>query len=185
MEIMGLNINSVEVNGYTKIANHGMIANNRTAALISMNGTVDWLCLPDFSSNPVFDSILDKNKGGYLTTRPVDTEGMTVTQKYVPKTLILQTTFLKNGKPVLMLTDFLPATPYARINFPDMHRMIQAFDEAIDVKIELKATLDYRLSPVKVLLLENGAVYHKNSRKIGIYAFIWKLEDCVTLSTDD
>ena len=49
METMGLNINSVEVNGYTKIANHGMIANNRTAALISMNGTVDWLCLPDFS----------------------------------------------------------------------------------------------------------------------------------------
>ena len=89
METMGLNINSVEVNGYTKIANHGMIANNRTAALISMNGTADWLCLPDFSSNPVFDSILDKNKGGYLTTRPVDTEGMTVTQKYVPKTLIL------------------------------------------------------------------------------------------------
>ncbi len=170
METMGLNINSVEVNGYTKIANHGMIANNRTAALISMNGTVDWLCLPDFSSNPVFDSILDKNKGGYLTTRPVDTEGMTVTQKYVPKTLILQTTFLKNGKPVLMLTDFLPATPYASINFPEMHRMIQAFDEAIDVKIELKATLDYRLSPVKILLLENGAVYHKNSRKIGIYA---------------
>ncbi len=170
MEEGGINYDKVEVNGYTKIANHGMIANNRTAALVSMNGTVDWLCLPNFSSNPAFDSILDKNKGGYLITRPQDKTGIKVTQRYIPNTLILETTFLKEDKPLLRLTDFLPATPYASINFPEMHRLIESFGSEVIVEIELKATLDYILSPVKIAIKENGAVYRKNSSKLGIYA---------------
>ena len=42
---------------YLKIANHGFIVNNRTAALVGIDGTVDWACFPNFNSNPVFDSI--------------------------------------------------------------------------------------------------------------------------------
>ncbi len=166
---LSMEYEKIENDGYTKIANHGMIANNRTAALVSMNGTVDWMCLPNFSSNPTFDSILDKRKGGYFMTKPSVTRGLSVRQKYIPKTVILETTFMRNEKPVLRLTDFLPATPYSSINFPEMHRQIESFDEEIEVDIKLKATLDYRMSPVNAIVNENGAVYRKNSKKIGLY----------------
>ena len=159
----------IELNGYTKIKNHGFIANNRTAALVSMTGNVDWLCLPNFSSDPVFDSILDKNKGGFFSTSPFKTEKLTVTQEYENGTMVLKTTFLREGKPILMLTDFLPATKYSSINFPEMHRIVESFDDPVDVEIKLKATLDYRISPVDIKVSEGGGVYRKNSKKVGIY----------------
>lgn len=164
-----INFIEIEENGYTKIKNHGMIANNRTAALVSMNGNVDWMCLPNFSSDPVFDSILDKNRGGFFSTRPYELKDITVTQEYEKRTMVLKTSFLRDGKEVVRLTDFLPATHYPSINFPEMHRLIESFDSKIDVELTLKATLDYRISPVNIELIEGGAVYSKNSKKIGIF----------------
>ena len=45
--------NDLARNGYLKISNHGMIVNNRTAALVGLNGTIDWACLPNFNSPPI------------------------------------------------------------------------------------------------------------------------------------
>lgn len=169
MTMEPMNFNDIEEKGYTKIKNHGMIANNRTAALVSMNGNVDWLCLPNFSSDPAFDSILDKNKGGFFSTRPHDLEGVSVKQEYEKRTMVLKTSFYKNEKEILRLTDFLPATEYPSINFPEMHRLVESSETKIEVDILLKATLDYRISPVNITIMEGGAVYRKNSRKIGIF----------------
>ncbi len=169
MSMTPINYDEVEENGYTKIKNHGMIANNRTAALVSMNGNVDWLCLPNFSSDPVFDSILDRKKGGFFFSRPYNTEGLAVAQEYEKGTMILKTMFFREGREILRLTDFLPATKYESINFPEMHRSIQTFGVKVDVEVALKATLDYRISPIKIVITEGCAVYGKNSKKIGIF----------------
>ena len=65
---------------YLKIAHHGIIASNRTSALVGMNGTIDWACLPNFNSDPIFDSILDTRKGGMFSIQPVDAEGVEASQ---------------------------------------------------------------------------------------------------------
>ena len=44
--------------------NYGVIGNCRTAALISQNGNIEWLCFPDFDSPSIFASMLDREKGG-------------------------------------------------------------------------------------------------------------------------
>lgn len=44
--------------------NYGVIGNCRTAALISQNGNIEWLCFPDFDSPSIFASLLDREKGG-------------------------------------------------------------------------------------------------------------------------
>ena len=119
-----VNIADVETNGYSRIRNHGMIASNRTAALVSMNGTIDWACLPNFNSPPVFDSILDKGKGGFFSIRPSDTTGLVVRQSYEEYTNILITEFLRNRQTLLRVTDFIPASEYTTINFPEIHRSI-------------------------------------------------------------
>jgi len=44
--------------------NYGVIGNCRTAALVSDEGAIEWMCLPKFDSASVFSKILDKEKGG-------------------------------------------------------------------------------------------------------------------------
>ena len=56
--------------GYLPIAEHGLVGDLHTVALVGTNGTIDWYCCPAFDSPSVFGSILDKNKGGFYALRP-------------------------------------------------------------------------------------------------------------------
>jgi GH15 family glucan-1,4-alpha-glucosidase len=49
--------------GYQPIENYGIVGNMHTVALVGMNGSVDWLCLPHFDSPSVFAGVLDEKKG--------------------------------------------------------------------------------------------------------------------------
>ena len=67
--------------------NYGVIGNCRTAALISQNGNIEWLCFPDFDSPSIFASMLDREKGGAFG---FEVSGdYRITQNYVPHTNIL------------------------------------------------------------------------------------------------
>ena len=55
---------------YQPIENHGIVGNMHSAALVSLDGSVDWLCLPRFDSPSVFGAILDADKGGRFRIAP-------------------------------------------------------------------------------------------------------------------
>ena len=55
---------------YLPIAEHGLVGDLHTVALVGTNGTIDWYCCPAFDSPSVFGSILDKDKGGFYSVRP-------------------------------------------------------------------------------------------------------------------
>jgi GH15 family glucan-1,4-alpha-glucosidase len=78
--------------GYLPIEDHGIIGDLHTAALVGTDGTIDWLCLPDFDSPSVFCSILDDEKGGCFRLRPV--QDFHSYQLYLPDTNVLLTRFL-------------------------------------------------------------------------------------------
>ena len=63
--------------------NYGVIGNCRTAALISQNGNIEWLCFPDFDSPSIFASLLDREKGGAFGFEVAG--DYRITQSYVPK----------------------------------------------------------------------------------------------------
>lgn len=93
--------------GYMPIENYGLIGNMHTCALVATDGSIDFMCWPDFDSPSVFCRLLDKSKGGYFFIGPKKGEHLTTKQQYLPSSNILQTRYL-GEEGVLNLIDFFP-----------------------------------------------------------------------------
>jgi GH15 family glucan-1,4-alpha-glucosidase len=91
---------------YPPIADHGVIGNLHTAALICTDGRVDWYCSPRFDSPSVFAALLDAGRGGHFALRPAAGEWQNK-QLYFPDTNVLITRFL-TADGVGEVQDFMP-----------------------------------------------------------------------------
>ena len=90
------------------IADHGLIGDMRTAALVATDGAVDFLCWPRFDSPTVFARLLDAGAGAYALA-PEDGAAMRRQQLYLPGTNVLVTRFL-SADCVAEVTDLMPVT---------------------------------------------------------------------------
>jgi GH15 family glucan-1,4-alpha-glucosidase len=91
---------------YQPIENYGIIGDLNTIALVGLNGSIDFMCFPNFDSPSVFAALLDAEKGGKFQLVPAFTE-MKSKQLYLPDTNILLTRFLSE-EGVGEITDFMP-----------------------------------------------------------------------------
>ncbi|MGP8304429.1 glycoside hydrolase family 15 protein [Streptomyces inhibens] len=105
---------------YLPIAEHGLIGDMRTAALVGTNGTIDWYCCARFDAPSVFAAILDADRGGAFELAP-DVPARTK-QFYFPDTNILITRFFADNG-VGEVQDFMPIVDDSRE--ADRHRLIR------------------------------------------------------------
>src|ERR1700693_2022272 len=101
----GRTVSPERIDGSLPIGAYGLIGDCRSAALVGVDGSIDWLCLPRFDDASVFGRILDADKGGYWQISPVDADGSH--QRYRDLTNILDTVFTTDSG-VLVVTDFMP-----------------------------------------------------------------------------
>jgi len=94
--------------GYSPIENYGIIGDLGTVALVGLNGSIDFMCFPNFDSPSIFAALLDNDKGGYFCIQPVFKE-MKTKQLYLPDTNVLLTRFL-SAEGVGEITDFMYTT---------------------------------------------------------------------------
>ena len=74
-----------DASGYLPIAEHGLIGDLHTVALVGAEGTIDWYCCPRFDAPSLFGAILDRERGGYWRIAATETN-WTTKQLYFPET---------------------------------------------------------------------------------------------------
>ncbi|MCH9608774.1 MAG: Trehalase [Chlamydiales bacterium] len=93
---------------YQPIENYGIIGDMNTVALVGIDGSIDFMCYPDFDSPSVFASMLDSRKGGFFNITS-QMRNARHKQLYLPDTNVLITRFLSE-EGVAEITDFMPVT---------------------------------------------------------------------------
>lgn len=124
---------------------YGIIGNCTSAALVSSNCSIDWLCLPNFDSPSVFAKLLDKDKGGFF--KITGSRTVNISQDYIPHTAILKTIFeTKDG--VFEVNDYMPRFVTSRHGYycpPEIHRNIRVISGKPRIRIELVPRPNYGL----------------------------------------
>src|SRR5215212_8590341 len=120
---------------FTPIADYGLLADCNSAALVSRDGSIDWLCLPRYDSPSVFARVLDPD-AGHWSIRPAG--AFTSERRYLPATLVLETTFTTDGG-VVKLTDALAFDEGQRghdVGYDAPHELLRAV-EGVSGEVEL------------------------------------------------
>src|SRR2546421_2867423 len=140
---------------YQPIENYGIVGNMRTAALVGMNGSIDWYCSPNFDSPSVFGAILDDAKGGRFKIAPV-AEHMKSKQFYWPSTNILVTRFLHEDG-IAELEDFMPVglPPDSRW-YRHLYRRIRCVRCTVRISITCRPSFDYGRQAHDTVIDANG-----------------------------
>ena len=153
---------------YQAIENYGIIGNLRTAALVSMDGSIDWLCLPRFDSPSVFGALLDHAKGGHFRISPL-AQGFIGRQYYWPSTNILITHF-RCSEGAAEITDFMLMGDSKRRDACPLVRRVQAMRGAVAFRLDCKPAFNYGRDAHRVELCPAGAIFSSPSLRLTLSA---------------
>jgi GH15 family glucan-1,4-alpha-glucosidase len=128
--------------GQPPIADYALIGDCRAAALVSRAGSIDWLCLPHFSSPSIFAALLDPDRGGSFSIRP--RLPFTATRRYLDGSPVLETTFTTESGVVRVL-DFLPILDGIAPMRPmrELLRIIEGCAGKVDLEISIDPRPNY------------------------------------------
>jgi GH15 family glucan-1,4-alpha-glucosidase len=133
-----------------KIEDYAIIGDCETAALVDTNGSIDWLCWPDFCSEACFAALLGAEENGYWKIAPLKGKWKSK-RRYRPHTPILETTFEQRGGAV-RLTDFMP--PHDTQS--TLVRIVEGIRGTVKMRFELALRFDYGRTVPWVTATEDG-----------------------------
>ena len=147
---------------YPAIAEHGLIGDLQTAALVGTDGTIDWFCCPRFDSPSVFASLLDDSKGGRFTLAPVGVDYVTK-QMYLPDTAVLVTRYLSEAG-VAEVIDFMPIDHPGTVT--DRHRLVRGvvgIRGSLEFEARIEPRFDYGRQRHTTNVNGSGAVFESEA----------------------
>ncbi|MET7730022.1 glycoside hydrolase family 15 protein [Streptomyces sp. NPDC005402] len=156
--------------GYLPIAEHGLIGDLRSVALVGTDGTIDWYCCPSFDAPSVFASILDAERGGAFELAaavPARTK-----QFYFPDTNVLITRFYTEDG-VGEVQDFMPVD--GDMVETDRHRLIRrvvCVRGSIPFRTRVAPRFDYGAQPHTLRMVGDVAVFESAKLSLGLTATV-------------
>ncbi len=153
---------------YKPISDYGIIGNLHSVALVGLDGSVDWLCMPHIDSPSIFAALLDDENGGRFAVSPAG-EDWQSSAEYLQGTNILVTTF-KTQTGVLRLTDFMPVHPgtenVASKEYHELYRLLEVTEGKVDIKAALDPRFDYARAETFFKKEGNGIVATGNGESL-------------------
>ncbi|MDE2291708.1 MAG: glycoside hydrolase family 15 protein [Elusimicrobia bacterium] len=153
--------------GYKPLAEYGVIGDLRTVALVGVDGSIDWCCLPRFDSPSVFGAILDARKGGHFKVSPACPA--VNKQMYLSESAILLTRFLcTDGVGEVM--DFMPIVGGAA-GEKDPHeivRRVTVVRGTMRFRVEVEPAFDYGRAKHRVRGVPGGVVFSSGRERLGL-----------------
>jgi len=141
--------------GYLPIAEHGLIGDLHTAALVGTDGTIDWFCCPRFDAPSIFGALLDAGRGGHWRIAPPG-ESWTSKQLYLPDTNVLITRFLGDDG-VAEVVDFMPIRPTGQRRA--LVRRLTCVRGKVRLDMAIEPRFDCGRADHRTVLHEHGAVF--------------------------
>jgi alpha,alpha-trehalase len=148
---------AAEQGAFRPIADYGLLADCRSAALVTNDGSIDWLCLPRYDSPAIFSRILDPD-AGHWSIRPAGE--FSVERRYIPGTLVIETIFTTDAG-VVRLRDAMAFAEGQRgheLGFEAPHEIVRSVDGVsgrVALEMELAPRGEYGL--VKPLFRQEDA----------------------------
>jgi GH15 family glucan-1,4-alpha-glucosidase len=134
------------------IESYGMIGDCQTAALVGLDGSVDWLCWPRFDSDACFAKLLGTDDNGHWLIAPAD-KPSAVTRCYRPDTLILETSFETASGRVTLIDFMLPRGPSS-----DLIRIVRGDEGEVAMRTELALRFGYGATTPWASRLKDGTL---------------------------
>jgi GH15 family glucan-1,4-alpha-glucosidase len=120
-----------------RIEDYALLGDLQTAALVSTEGSIDWLCFPRFDSPACFAALLDSPDAGRWLLAPVD-GGVCTSRRYRGNTLVLETEWTTpHGR--VQVIDLMPPRGHA----PDVVRIVHGLSGAVSMRGEIRLRFDY------------------------------------------
>src|SRR5215467_11265893 len=142
--------------GYLHIADHGLIGDLHSVALVGTNGTIDWYCCPAFDSPSVFASILDAERGGsFELTAAIPAR---TRQFYLPDTNVLITRFFTEDG-VGEVEDVMPVRSGTPGERQRLIRRVMCARGSMPFRVRAAPRFGYGLVPHTTAAVEGGVLF--------------------------
>jgi GH15 family glucan-1,4-alpha-glucosidase len=158
---------------YLPIAEHGLVGDLHTVALVGTNGNIDWYCCPSFDAPSVFGAILDKEKGGFYALRP-DCDDWTSKQLYFPDTNVLITRFFTPDG-VGEVQDFMPLdVAPVELHRHRLIRRVVVVRGQMRFRIEIQPRFDYGRAEHDIEMHPHGVLFRSPDLTLALEGAIAK-----------
>ncbi len=154
----------------------GIIGNMHTAALVGIDGSIDWFCFPYFDSPSVFAAILDDRKGGLFRIAP-GIEEVNRKQLYWPETNVLITRFLSPDG-VGEVIDYMPVGhALTRNGHHRLIRHVKVVRGHMPFRLECFPAFNYARDGHEIKLSDKGASFHSATLSLGLATKVALIEE--------
>lgn len=149
--------------GWLPLEQYGALGDGRSVALIGLDGSIDWWCVPHMDSPPLFDKLLAPQTGGCFSITPI--ESFVAERRYLPDSNVLETTFI-TGDGRARLTESLNSGPAGRLPWAELARRIEGVEGQVDFQIAID--FGTQADTVSPYVAPNDSVFHAG-RILGMF----------------
>jgi len=158
-------VDQIRREGYADLRSYAAIGDGRTVALIALDGSIDWLPLPNLDSAPVFARLLDAADGGSIELAPV--RAFTVTRRYVPQTNVMETTYT-TATGIARVTDALVTGLAGQLPWVELARQIDGVEGSVEFGWQITPGTCFATTTPQVEQTTHGAIIRAGDLMIAV-----------------